>query len=327
VLAISGSTTDAASFNRLPEVWQTNSGGGWRRLGSAQRTIDLYPMIHVAPNGKVFMAGPHHNTHYLDTGGFGSWSFVATRKAGFRGYGSSVMYQPGKVLAMGGGDPPLRSAEVIDLNAATPAWRLVAPMSRARRHLNATLLPDGTVLATGGTSSAGFNTATGAVLSAEMWDPTNESWSVMANMLTPRLYHSTALLLPDGRVLAAGGGRPAATGTVDQENVEIFTPPYLFKGARPAISSAATSTGYAETFFIGTPDALDISRVTLLRLGSVTHAFDMNQRFNELSFTTAPGGLNVTSPLARAVAPAGHYMLFILTRQGVPSLARIIHLK
>jgi hypothetical protein len=160
-----------------------------------------------------------------------------------------------------------------------------------------------------------------------MWDPTNESWSVMANMLTPRLYHSTALLLPDGRVLAAGGGRPAATGTVDQENVEIFTPPYLFKGARPAISSAATSTGYAETFFIGTPDALDISRVTLLRLGSVTHAFDMNQRFNELSFTTAPGGLNVTSPLARAVAPAGHYMLFILTRQGVPSLARIIHLK
>jgi hypothetical protein len=326
VLTISGTRTTSTDLNPLPEVWKTNSGGGWRALTNAIRTVDLYPMIHVAPNGKVFMAGPHVNTHYLDTGGTGAWSFVATRRAPFRGYGSAVMYHPGKVLLVGGGDPPLNSAEVIDLNAATPAWRLVGSMSKARRHLNATLLADGTVLATGGTSSAGFNTATGTVLVAELWNPATESWSTMASMQTPRLYHSSALLLPDGRVLSAGGGRPAASGITDQENVEIFSPPYLFKGPRPTISSAPTSAGYGATFFVGTPDSSDIAQVSLVRLGSATHAIDMNQRFNQLNFTAATGGLNVIAPSGRTLAPPGHYMLFILSRQGVPSIARIIQL-
>lgn len=327
VLSLSGTITTNTDLNDLPEVWQTNSGGGWRALSNALLKVDLYPMIHVAPNGKVFMAGPHPGTRYLDTAGAGAWSSVATRKAGNRSYGSSVMYQPGKVLVIGGGDPPLSSAEVIDLNSATPAWRLVGSMSKARRQLNATLLADGTVLATGGTSSSGFNTAAGAMLAAELWDPVRESWSVMASMQTPRLYHSTALLLTDGRVLSAGGGRPAATGTTDQENAEIFSPPYLFKGPRPAISSTPASAVYASTFFVGTPDSLDIARVNLVRLASVTHAFDMNQRFNQLNFATASGGLNVTAPSGRTVAPPGHYMLFILSRQGVPSLARIIQLR
>ena len=326
VVVLSGNIDSTERTNTLPEVWQTGAGGGWRALSSAIATLPLYPNVHVAPNGRVFVSGPNRDTHYLDTSGTGAWSFVANRQFGSRDYGSSVTYEPGKVLAIGGGDPPTNTAEVIDLTAATPAWRYVGAMASARRQINATVLPDGKVLVTGGTSSSGFNNGTNAVLTAELWNPATETWSTMASMQVPRLYHSTALLLPDGRVLSAGGGRPAATAATDNENAELFSPPYLFKGARPTVSSAPATVGYGQTFLISTPDVAAIASVTLVRLSSVTHAFNMNQRFNRLSFTVAAGGLQATAPANSNLAPPGHYMLFILNGNGVPSVAKIIQL-
>src|SRR6266516_6801979 len=136
----------------------------------------------------------------------------------------------------GGGNRPVNTAEIIDLNQPTPSWQNVAPMAYARRQMNATLLPDGKVLVSGGSSSSGFNDATLAVLAAEMWDPATKSFSTMASMHVPRMYHSTTVLRPDGTVLSAGGGRPAATGTTDQPNAEIYSPPYLFQAdGSPAI--------------------------------------------------------------------------------------------
>ena len=129
-------------------------------------------------------------------------------------------------------------------------------------------------------------------------------------------------LLRDGRVLHTGSGD--AAGKVNHYDAEIFSPPYLFKGARPYISSAPATLNYGETFFVGTANAGTISRVTWIRLGSVTHAFDSNQRLNQLSFRQAPGGLSVTAPASSNLAPPGHYMLFILNGNGVPSVARII---
>ena len=326
VLVLSGSIDSTEGTNALPEVWQTGAGGGWRALSNAIRKLPLYPGVHVAPNGRIFVSGPDPDTHYLDTSGAGMWSFVANRQFGSRSYGSSVTYEPGKILAIGGGDPPTSTAEVIDLTAATPAWNYVGSMASARRQLNATVLPDGKVLVTGGTSSSGFNNGTNAVLTAELWNPATGTWSTMASMQVPRLYHSTALLLPDGRVLSAGGGRPAGTGTTDNENAEFFSPPYLFRGTRPTVSSAPATVGYGQTFSIGTPDAAAIASVTLVRLSSVTHAFNMNQRFNRLSFTAAGGGLQATAPANSNLAPPGHYMLFILNGNGVPSVAKIIQL-
>lgn len=139
---------------------------------------------------------------------------------------------------------PRRDCQMINLNvspvisttetsvAPAPRWRRVGDMAFGRRQLNATLLPDGTVLATGGTSSPGFDEPSGAVFAAEIYNPDTESWSTMASMQIRRLYHSTALLLPDGRVLSAGGGFPPGPGEVNQPNYEIFSPPYLFKGPR-----------------------------------------------------------------------------------------------
>jgi hypothetical protein len=139
------------------------------------------------------------------------------------------------------------------------------------------------------------------------------------------VYHSTALLLPDGRVLLTGSGD--ATNNADHYNAELFSPPYLFNGSRPTISSAPSTLGYGQSFFLGTPTPTAITRVTLVRLGSVTHAFDSNQRFSERTFVRTTDGLTVTTPGSRNVAPPGHYMIFILNGVGVPSKARIIRIR
>lgn len=311
----------------IPEVYQTN--GSWRALTNAEFSLPYYPFVHLAPNGKVFLSGPTNNSRYLNTSGTGQWTFLANRNSGSRDFGTSVMYDVGKVLVVGGGDPPLKTAEVIDLNADSPVWKTVQSMAQPRRQLNATVLPDGKVLVTGGTSGSGFNNAVGAVLKGEMWDPVTERWSTMAEMRVPRLYHSTAILLPDGRVLSVGGGRPKASGEpsgTEHRDGEIFSPPYLFKGARPTITSAPTVAGYNQPIFVETSQASSITKVSLVRLSSVTHSFNMNQRINFLNFSATSNGLFVTTPLNSNHCPPGHYMLFILNGNGVPSIAKIIQI-
>src|SRR5213078_2343655 len=179
-------------------------------------------------------------------------------------------------------------------------------------------LPDGKVLVTGGTSGPGVNNTATPVFAAEMRDPATESWTTMASAQAPRLYHSAALLLPDGRVLTTGGD--------DITQVELYSPPYLFAGARPTITSAPAVVSFGQSYFVETPDAANIAKVRWIRLGSVTHAFNMNQRINSLSFSQAPGGLNVVSPSNPNLAPPGHYLLFILNANGVPSIAKIVQL-
>ena len=221
----------------VPEVW---TGNGWRALAGAGRELPYYPRTFVAPNGLVYYAGELPQTSYLDPGGAGAWTPVATSKYGRRDYGSAVMYRPGQVLIVGGSDPPSEAptstAEVIDLGEATPAWRYTGSMARARRQLNATLLPDGRVLATGGTSASGFSDPAGAVHAAEAWDPSSGEWTTWASNRVTRVYHSTTLLLPDGRILHSGSGD--GVGLPRELNAEIFSPPYLFHGSRPAITSA-----------------------------------------------------------------------------------------
>ncbi|HEY9464484.1 MAG TPA: hypothetical protein VIR54_15430, partial [Vicinamibacterales bacterium] len=170
VLVISGDIDRTVWNNTLPQVWQL-ANGTWRDLTSAQLALPLYPTMFVAPNGRVFNAGPQQRAQYLDTSGTGAWSFVANNNFGMRDYGPAVIYDTGRVLVVGGGDPPTATAEVIDLQAASPAWRYVNPMSTPRRQHNATLLPDGTVFVSGGSSGPGFNNDTAPVYDTEVWDP------------------------------------------------------------------------------------------------------------------------------------------------------------
>ena len=319
VLVVAGNVDLSTGANPLPQVWQANTRT-WRNLNAAQLWMPMYPYMFLAPNGSVFNAGPEVATRYLNTAGTGAWSFVANRTFNaMRDYGSAVMYEPGKILFAGGGDPPTGTAEVIDLNAGTPRWRAVGSMSTARRMMNATMLPDGKVFASGGTKGSGFNNGNPGmpVLSSEIWDPATESWSPMASGTIPRLYHSIAMLLPDARVLVTGGNGYTQT--------EIFSPPYLFAGARPSISSAPASVGRGQSFFMGTPDAAGITGVSWVAVPSITHTNNMSQGFfRSASITQASGGINVVAPNDPTVLP-GFYMVFLL-KNGVPSTARIIQL-
>jgi PKD repeat protein len=314
VLVISGSVDSSYTPNDLPQVWQRN--GTWRSLTTARLSLPNYPYNFLAPNGKVFNAGPSQTTRYLDTAGTGAWSTVANNTFGLRDYGTAVMYDTGKVLIIGGHDPPTATAEVINLNAATPTWRSVPSMSIARRHLNGTLLPDGKVLIVGGTSGTGFDNHSTPVYTTELWDPATERFTLVASAAVPRWYHSNALLLPDGRVLATGGE--------ETPSGEVYSPYYLFKGARPTISSAPSSVQNGQTFFVGSADAASITNVNWLRIGAPTHTTNMDQRINRLSFSQASGGLNIIAPSDSNVTPPGHYMLFLLNGSGVPSVARIL---
>ena len=145
----------------------------------------------------------------------------------------------------------------------------------------------------------------------------------MANMTKLRVYHGTSALMPDGRVLVSGSG-DGGSGT-QQFNYEIYSPPYLFKGARPTytLENGNTTLRYGTPFVVNTPDAAGITKVTIIRLTSTTHAFDAGQRLNTLSFSKAADGLSltVTPPAAAKLAPPGPYMLFIIGSNGVPSVA------
>jgi galactose oxidase len=335
VLVISGSAAVAGTIavNAVPQIWD---GATWTP------TVDfvglpLYPRLHLAPDGRVFMAGSNATTYLLDTTEHGTWTPLAARVNGERQYGPSVMYQPGKVIYIGGGndagtDLPTAATEVIDLTDATPTWRPAAAMRFRRRQHNATLLPDGTVLVTGGTSGPGFNDLSPGrpVHTAELWNPTTDSWTTLAAEDTDRCYHATALLLPDATVLSAGSGEfmigasPNAPAD-SHRDAQIFHPPYLFRGPRPVITAAPDEVTPGGSFPIEVADP-DIATVTLVALGSVTHAFNASQRLIPVPFTADGTTLQATLPAQPGTCVPGHYMLFVLTAAGVPSTARIVRI-
>src|SRR5690242_1471663 len=127
----------------LPEIW---NGSSWRQLTTASWGLPYYPRAFVAPDGRVFVAGEDQQSLWLDVSGTGAWSLGPARQFGNRSYGSAVMYEPGKILYVGGGDPPTSTAEVIDLNQPGPAWGYTGSMQYARRQMDATLLPTGDVI-------------------------------------------------------------------------------------------------------------------------------------------------------------------------------------
>jgi hypothetical protein len=239
------------------------------------------------------------------------------------------MYELGKIMKSGTSAdvsvstaPAESTTYTLDMTQPSPAWQQTPNMAYPRAFHNLTLLPDGSVLAVGGGSTRDGVNYANAVLNAELWSPPTKTWNTMSPEQVGRLYHGTAVLLLDGRVLVAGSGR---VGPAPQFSAEIYSPPYLFKGPRPTISSTQGSAGYGSTFFVGTPNS-DITSVTLLRISAATHAFNMDQRILRLSFAPAAGGLNVTSPVNANMAPPGYYALYLLNSAGVPSVGAVMRI-
>ena len=249
---------------------------------------------------------------------------------------ASVLLPPAqaqRVMIMGGapgrGDA-VKNVDIVDFSQPHPAYRPAASLAKGRKHLNATLLPDRTVLVTGG---SGRNEAAPlATNEAEVYDPETDTWRTLATASVTRMYHSVALLLPDGRVVTAANPKQGTHVQWDSDpneemRLQIYSPPYLFKGPRPVISAVRTEWRYGQTVNISSPDAGHVQWVSLIRPGSTTHSFNTSQRLVDLPIAAqAAGSVQVTVPAEPNLAPPGWYMPFHPGNNTVPSVARWAHL-
>jgi hypothetical protein len=209
-------------------------------------------------------------------------------------------------------------------------------MSLPRIHLNAVLLPDRTVFVSGGAMThEGGAMMPIPRLQSEIYDPETGQWRPGAVADVVRLYHSVALLLPDGRVITACGNPPPYGNRAPWEppqpneelRLEVYRPPYLFRGARPEITAAPTEWGYGQTVTVQSPQAGGLLWAQLISPGSTTHAFDCHQRLVDLPITAQGGGqLQVATPAGPGLAPPGWYMLTVVDQNRIPSEARWVHL-
>jgi hypothetical protein len=340
------------TFSGLNELGGTNNqvefytvGQGWSTPYPANYAPILYPWLHLLPNGKVVNSGGSPQTWTYDPANpTAKWQAIARTSRGLtRVFGSSVLLPllpsnnyAGRVMILGGGTKApanaTASTEIIDFSQSNPKWASSGNMpSGARVEGNSVLLPTGKVFVQGG--SAINEDATTATLGADLFDPATNKWSSpdpggAGFAKYPRLYHSVALLLPDATVLTAGSN--PHSGIYDQ-HIEIYSPAYLFDASgnlatRPAITGAPAqidnSTG--APFQVQTPDALNIASVVLIKPGSDTHAFDMEQRLVGLPFTATAGALSVNGPSNPNLAPPGYYLLFVLNQARVPSVAKFV---
>ncbi|SNX60198.1 Glyoxal oxidase N-terminus [Nitrosomonas ureae] len=323
-----------ATYSPTPEVRTTD--GQWRVLSSATSSAAygalggtgvawFYPRAWVNPQGKLFILGHDGAMYKLDTSDTGTLSkYKSITPSGLNSL-PSIMYAPGRILSIRDN----RKASVVNINGSgEPVVTSGGTLAKKRQYSNATVLANGSVWINGGSSTG--NDLAGAALDSELWNPSTKIWKATARAATPRLYHSTSLLLPDGSVITGGGGTP---GPLTQLNGEIYYPPYLFKkdgsgqfSLRPVIVDAPTTMmSWNEQFSIEASE--NIFRITLVRIGATTHAFNNETRFFNLP-TPQKGNRIVTvkTPASANVAPPGFYMLFVWNLDGTPSVAKIIQI-
>lgn len=359
VLTLGGSWSDSGG-NKNGEVF-TPSGatGSWAlKSGITASAIltadpmgvyraDNHAWLFGTSNGNVFHAGPSKRMNWISTSGNGSIANAGNRGTSADAMnGNAVMYDVNKIITFGGGtsygqSQAHRAAYKIDIAAGfgqTPTTSQVGNMNYQRSLGHGVVLPDGKVLAVGGMQYAVGFIDTGAVYSPELWDPATGNFSVMAPHYVPRTYHSVALLLPDGRVFAAGGGL-CGTCTTNHANGEFYSPPYLFNAngtprTRPVINTVngaatpniATPIAPGATVTVNTNSATP--QFALVRTAGATHSVNNDQRRIPLAPTTTNGTTyTLTIPSDRGVVLPGNYMLFAMNGSGTPSIAKLINIR
>ncbi len=335
VLVQGGKSETRISGVDRPEVRELD--GSYRLLTGADTSTlrYYYPRNFVIPDGRVFGYDTLGTMYYLNPEGAGAITPAGTFPAIYRGDDATVaMFRPGRILQFGGNmvpNSPAKGSLIIDARGAAPTLTPSGDLSSLRRLSTGTILPDGKVLTTGG--SVFYNTTRGANLKAEIWDPVTGVWALGAAEKVPRLYHSTAVLLPDATVLVGGGGAPGPPDLPGNLNAEIYSPPYLFDASnrlasRPSVASAPTELVVGRNFTLGyaSVGGTDTAaRVVLIKTPAVTHNFNMEQRFVELPFTVINSiSLNVRMTSRPGDVTPGYYYLFVLNKNGVPSKARTV---
>jgi hypothetical protein len=336
-------------------------------LDSSQQT--LYPFVKLLPGGALFVHNRHVTRLFFKNQANPRLDPLGRTDSGRRyrnvlsknfrtypGQGACVLLplisteQGARVLIVGGANeaaqgvnrdsPATNTAEVFTFASERspsedqPGWRGIDAMAYRRFMSDAVLLPDESVLVTGGSTHGVADENHGPVMTAERLDTRTLTWSTMATQTVPRRYHSVALLLPDGRVLTAGStgsfvhSIPNRKASLDLEyRLEVYEPPYLFKGHRPKIVAAPESISYATTMDIDYEGTSSLSSIVFIRPGAVTHTNDMDQRCVRLWIEADKAGrVTVRTPIDGTWAPPGWYLLFVLDGDRVPSIARFVHL-
>jgi fibronectin type 3 domain-containing protein len=347
IMTFSGLNLSGGTNNTVEIFDLRNAGTGWTSPTTAPFSPPLYPRMALLPGGKVFYTG-----HGSGTSTSNGWIFnpstaqwtISAATTQDRTYGSTVIlpllppnYTP-RVMSLGGGSPATSSTEIIDLSASSPSWTPGPNMSTGRIQMNALLLPNGTVLALDGSVNNEAPDTPGKM--AELYDPVANTFTSAGTAAYARLYHSTALLLPDATVMSMGSN-PGSRGRYEPA-IEIYRPAYLFDANnqlittnRPSIGAINPSSGvigYNTSFSVSYTSTSPISSAVLVRPGSVTHAFDMEQRLIGLCGPapqppcSGTSTLTLTTPPDGTIAPPGYYMLFLIDSAGVPSTAQFIKL-
>ncbi|MGW3422507.1 galactose oxidase-like domain-containing protein [Streptomyces phaeochromogenes] len=332
----------SAAENKWLPLWQVNQT--WSYWG-------LYPSMVLMQDGRLFYTGSHTFGNNIPGTGSAIYDYDANtttevpglQRKDERDQSASVLLPPAqdqKVLTIGGGNidsnpDANRLTDIIDLKSANPAYVAGPPLpqgtvdlgngkipqtgNQGKMYVSAVLLPDGKVLESGGA----LHNRANPVYESSIFDPATETFDPVAADPEARGYHSSAFLLPDGRVMATGDN--PGNGSWNH-NVSIYTPPYLLKGARPTITSVIDNEwtyGDTQRITVDRP----IAKAELIRPAAVTHSSDPNQRFVDLPLSVDGNNVDLNVTSNPNLAPPGWYMLFAVDANGVPSVAKWVHLQ
>ncbi len=349
VLAVSGLDQFGRMLPGTNERYQADEKR-WVSAPGLRRVFPTYPALFTAKDERLFFSGS--NAGYgSDTEGRapGLWDTRDNRFQPVPGLedatmtetSASVLLPPAqdqRVMILGGGavgDSPVSTARtaIADLDAPNPSYRPGPDLPHPTRYLNTVVLPDDTVFTSGGSSGYRGGPYQGKnrsdLLTAQIYDPRRSAFRTAAAPTVGRNYHAEALLLPDGRVITMGSDpvydRTGRDPGRFEQRIEIYSPPYLFRGDRPAITGGPAGVRLGGKASIATRDADRIRAARLVRPSAVTHGTDVDQRSVALGVRRAPGGLTVSVPKEPGLLPRGWYMLHLIDDRGVPSEGRWVH--
>jgi hypothetical protein len=348
VLAVSGLDQFGRIIGGNSEIFSLRTHR-WTIDHKLKKAFPTYPALYLMPDGDLFFTGA--NTGYgPDRPSWRSPGIWNPYTDSFRPVpglqapnetetAGSVLLPPAQAqryAIIGGGgvgesDQSTGRIDVVNLKEKHPRWQPAGHLPIGTRYPEVVITPNDGVLISGG--SRFYRGMHGSdILKAYMYHPLTMDMSAMAAPLVGRDYHAAGVLLPDGRILTEGGN-PLFGNKQDTEpqifhrQISIFSPPYLFHGPRPAITGGPAELSRGETGVFTTPQASEIGMARLIHPSSVTHVTDVQQRSIALTMRRERGALALTIPRGAGLVPSGWYMLFIDKRNGVPSVARWVHIR
>jgi hypothetical protein len=297
--------------------------------------LGLYPFQYVLPSGSVLQAGPERgNSSLLDPSGW-HWSALPRMRADHEGQANGIVYTdasrtpPRQIVVVAGGKDDPANNEWLNGYDPQAGWHNYPKWNTQRHNANTVILPDGTLLTVGGNNAR--DSYGGTLFSAERYslpaDNLGGDWIEVAPHKIHAAYHSSAILLPDATVLLSEDDRTQTVEAAAHHKFQVYSPPYLFAGARPTLSAPAELVrGAPFGIRVTTAPGRRVASVVLIAPGAVTHGNDMHQRLVKLPITLDAGALTATVPASAALVPPGYYMLFVVDSAGVPSVASFVHI-